>query len=361
MIGITLSSYFFRRYTATIIRFSITILALVFIVDFTEVSRRSGSNEFVSLLDILYMSALRLPNIVQLAMPFIILFASISVLMALNRRHELVIARSVGVSAWQFLTPMVLASLLTGIVTVVAINPLAALALQKSQDLEVAFGIGNQNGSNETPPFLRQTNDAGTTIISARSIGSTGGILGNATFLQLDGNGFLQTRLEAVHVTLRDGHWHLSDVSRHRAGHPPELLDSLDIPTNLTSEFVAETFTSPEAVPFFELGDKMQTARAFGFGVNALAMQWHALVALPLLLAAMTLIAAMVTLRFIRFGQSVTIILSGILAGFMLYVVSVLIKAFGTAGIVPPVVAAWLPVVIATALGISVLLHKEDG
>ena len=82
---------------------------------------------------------------------------------------------------------------------------------------------------------------------------------------------------------------------------------------------------------------------------------------LPALLAAMTLIAAMVSLKFVRFGQSLTVILGGILAGFVLYVVSELIQAFANAGTIPPVVAAWLPVLVAAALGTTVLLHKEDG
>jgi lipopolysaccharide export system permease protein len=54
-------------------------------------------------------------------------------------------------------------------------------------------------------------------------------------------------------------------------------------------------------------------------------------------------------------------ILGGVVAGFMLYVVSVLVKAFGNAGFVPPFVAAWVPVIIATFFGVSFLLHKEDG
>ncbi len=90
-------------------------------------------------------------------------------------------------------------------------------------------------------------------------------------------------------------------------------------------------------------------------------MQYHSLIALPVLLVAMTLIAATVSMRFVRMGQSGPMILGGILAGFLLYVVSVLVKAFGSAGIVPPVAAAWFPVVVAMFFGITFLLHKEDG
>jgi len=98
-----------------------------------------------------------------------------------------------------------------------------------------------------------------------------------------------------------------------------------------------------------------------GYAANAFHMQYQSLLALPALLMAMTLIAATVSLKFVRFGQSGTMILGGVIAGFMLYVVSVLVKAFGNAGFVPPFVAAWVPVVIATFFGVSFLLHKEDG
>lgn len=54
-------------------------------------------------------------------------------------------------------------------------------------------------------------------------------------------------------------------------------------------------------------------------------------------------------------------ILGGVLAGFVLYVVTVVVKAFGNAGSVPPFIAAWTPVLIATFFGVSFLLHKEDG
>jgi len=53
--------------------------------------------------------------------------------------------------------------------------------------------------------------------------------------------------------------------------------------------------------------------------------------------------------------------LGGVFAGFLLYVVSVLVKAFGVAGFVPTVVAAWFPVVVAMFFGVTFLLYKEDG
>ena len=146
-----------------------------------------------------------------------------------------------------------------------------------------------------------------------------------------------------------------------RPGEAPDNHASLELPSSLRAEFVEQKLARPETIPFFELREKMRVAWSFGLNANGFAMQFHSLLALPMLLVAMTLIAATVSMRFARMGQSVTMILGGILAGFLLYVVSVLVKAFGTAGIVPPLVAAWIPVVIAMFFGVTFLLYREDG
>jgi lipopolysaccharide export system permease protein len=75
----------------------------------------------------------------------------------------------------------------------------------------------------------------------------------------------------------------------------------------------------------------------------------------------MRLIAASVWMRFARMGLWAIMIIGGIVAGFLLYVVTVLVKAFGIAGFVPTVVAAWFPVVVAMFFGVTFLLYKEDG
>ena len=185
--------------------------------------------------------------------------------------------------------------------------------------------------------------------------------MSDATFFLFDKDQRIKERLEARRAELSEGVWVLQDVRRIRGSEPVERLETVTVPTNLKAEFVGESLTSPETVPFFELRGKIATAKSFGLSATSYEMQFHRLLAQPALLAAMTLIAAMVSLNFVRFGQSLTVILGGILAGFVLYVVSELIQAFGNGGTIPPVVAAWLPVLVASALGMTVLLQKEDG
>jgi len=358
----TLSRYFFRRQLGTIVQFAIGIMLIVLVVDFTEVSGRLPDNSNFTAFDTLYLSTLRVPSIMQTAFPFIILFASMATLIGLNRKYELVIARSAGVSAWQFLAPLAFASFLIGIALVTIVNPIAAKTLRLSELQEVAAGLRNRGSLEDRgPSWIRQKTDKGVTIIGAESAANNGLLLGIATFLRIGDDNTVIERLDARTARLKPGKWVLNDVRRFRAGEPETHVDQLDIKTDLQPEFVQESLSDPKTIPFFQLPRKIEAAHSFGLSADSFSVQFHTLIALPFLLTAMTLIAAVVSLKFARFGQSVSVIVGGIIAGFVLYVGSVLIKAFGSAGTIPPIAAAWIPVVVAMAIGVTILLHKEDG
>ncbi|MEQ8450568.1 MAG: LPS export ABC transporter permease LptG [Nitratireductor sp.] len=362
MIGWTLGRYFFRRYLVITGWFLAGIFALVFIIDFTEQSSRFSGLPGYSLQLGMTMSALRVPMVLQQTIPFVALFSAMTTLISLNRKYELVVTRAAGVSAWQFLFPICVGAFLFGISAIIALNPIAANGLDKVEEIETTLRSGESNVvSAATAPWLRQRTEEGQTIIGARAVLNSGLTLSDAVFIRIGEDGNIVERQDAARAYLRDGYWELEQVRRFESGAKPESVDSARVATNLRPEFVEQRLARPEATPFYELGRKIETAKAYGYSVNAFSMHYHSLVALPPLLVAMTLIAATVSMRFVRLGQSGTLILGGILAGFLLYVVSTLVKAFGSAGIVPPIVAAWLPVLIAALFGVTFLLHKEDG
>jgi lipopolysaccharide export system permease protein len=160
---------------------------------------------------------------------------------------------------------------------------------------------------------------------------------------------------------LQDGYWVLNDVIETRPGEKPVRQATAKMRTNLKQEFLQERLAQPDTVAFYDLSNKIAVARSFGISTKRLETQFHSLLSMPFLLVAMTLIAATVSLKFSRFNQSRSVILGGIISGFVLYVTTVLVKAFGSSGVVPPFVATWSPVVVAMALGATILLHQEDG
>ncbi|RCW85264.1 LPS export ABC transporter permease LptG [Phyllobacterium bourgognense] len=362
MIGWTLGRYFFLRYVTITCYFLMGSFALALILDFTELSGKLSALPDYSAIRAFGLSVMRIPYIMQQVFPFIALFAAMATLISLNRKYELVVARSVGVSAWQFLLPACTGAFLFGLAAVLVINPLAAYGFERSEQITANWRAGKTNDvSADRVPWLRQKTEEGETIIGSKSIVNRGLRLVDAVFIRLDKNQDVTERLDAKSADLDDGFWQLNQVTKFVLGETPVSLETVRIPTHLRPEFVEESLARPETIPFFELRNKIAAARSFGYPANAFDMHFQSLLALPALLMAMTLIAATVSLKFVRFGQSGTMILGGVLAGFVLYVVTVVVKAFGNAGFVPPFVAAWTPVLIATFFGVSFLLHKEDG
>jgi lipopolysaccharide export system permease protein len=360
--GWTLGRYFFFRYAAITMWFFLGILALVFLIDFTELAGRISRIAGFTYWTAISISALRVPMIMLQTIPFIGLFSAMATLVSLNRKYELVIARSAGISAWQFLVPACVGALLFGVLAVAIINPIAAHGFSRSEQIESMLRSGKSNAvSADSAPWIRQKTKSGDTIIGARAVLNQGLELADASFFSLDGQGNIIGRKDARHVYLRDGYWELKDVKVLGSDGVVTGVASDRVPTDLKAEFVQERLARPETIPFYELPEKIEVARSFGLKANAFAMQLDSLIALPFLLVAMTLIAATVSMRFARMGQSATMILGGIVAGFLLYVVSVLVKAFGVAGFVPTAVAAWFPVVVAMFFGVTFLLYKEDG
>ena len=66
-------------------------------------------------------------------------------------------------------------------------------------------------------------------------------------------------------------------------------------------------------------------------------------------------------LRFFRFGGVAKMVLSGIAAGFLLYVLSKVTEDLSKAELLHPAAAAWLPVLAGGLTGFVVLLYQEDG
>lgn len=357
MIFSTLGRYFLRTYLITLGWFFFGVISIIYLIDFSEVVGNISAVAGQGIVDALLITALRLPYIFQQTVPFVALFAGMVTLIALNRRYELVVTRAAGISVWQFMLPFVTGAFLLGLFSILALNPLASWSQQKATSLQSIGG----NGSNDTIPWLRQRTNGQDTIIGGRTITGNGKQLVEAVVIYFGDQGQITKRLDARTATLNNGWWNLEDVTEIVPGDLTTQMDTARVKTNLEEKFVQQRLLQADLVNFYDLPGSIAEGQRFGVSTKALETQYNYLLSLPLLMVAMTLIAATVCLKFSRFSQSPVVILGGILSGFLLYVTSVLVKAFGSSGVLPPLIAAWIPVIVAMALGLTILLHQEDG
>jgi len=181
------------------------------------------------------------------------------------------------------------------------------------------------------------------------------------TFIEIGPDNAIIARHDAAQAVLRNGEWELRQVTTSVADRRPLIRERVIVPTALDPAVIREALVPPEMVPIYALPAQIAAARSFGVPANPFSTQLQSLIAMPFLLVAMTLVAATVSLGFVRSGQSAPMIVGGIAAGFVLYVVTELAKSFGSAGVIAPPFAAWLPVACGMLFGIAYLLHREDG
>jgi lipopolysaccharide export system permease protein len=362
MAATTLSRYFGARFLRTVLWVFLGFVLIIALVDFLETSRRAGARpEAMDWSIVAKISFYRVPAIAEILMPFTVLIGAMACYLNLSRRLELVVARSVGISAWQFITPALVVALALGTLATVAYNPLAAMLQERSKRLEAATFGAQAQATQEDGFWLRQRNDEGQSIINATTASGQGMELSGVTVFNYRPNGTFIERIEAKSGVLARGTWIFRQARVFSPQQAPREQDEYRLPTSFTAEQVREKFASPETVPFWQLRDYIQIAEQAGLAAYAYQLQYYKLLARPFLLAAMVLLAAAVSLRFFRFGGVQKMILYGIGAGFLLYILSKVTDDLSKSNLLSPLYAAWLPVVIGGLTGIVALLYLEDG
>jgi lipopolysaccharide export system permease protein len=299
-------------------------------------------------------------------LPFGVMIGAMVTFWRLTRTHELVVARAAGISAWQFLTPVMITVVVLGVLEVMAFNPLAAAMygrFERMQD-EVLLNRGPSLDVSEVGLWLREGNASAQMVIHSDEVRQEGLTLNlkDVHIFLYDQPDHFARRIWAARASLADGAFALEDVWLMEGGKPSEHRDLMRLPTELTLERVQDNFASPETMSFWQLPSFISFFEKAGFAANKHRMYLQSLLASPLLLCGMVLIAAVFSLRpNMRSGGLLVRVAGGVAAGFVVYFFSKLVYAFGLSATLPQSLAAWTPALVASLIGLSGLLHLEDG
>ena len=363
MISRTLIRYFGMRFLGAVMSVYFGIFLLIVLVDYIEMMRRAADVPNLSAWVVAKTSFFRVPQLMERLLPFSVLVGAMTCYLALSRRNELVVARSAGMSAWQFVAPALIVAFLIGIAATALYNPLSAVMREWSKKLEAdMFGDKQAAMQQSTQGFwVRQKSVDGQSIVYAASSQEQGVRLDGVSVFTFDTGGRAMERIEAKRASLETGFWRLEGVRVYASGVPPREFETYQVKTNLTSAQVRESFSTPETVPFWDLPAYIEIAERSGLVAAGYKLQYQILIARPFLLSAMVLLACSVSLRFFRFGGITKMVLSGVTAGFLLYVLSKVTEDLSKAELLHPAAAAWLPVLAGGLTGFVVLLYQEDG
>ena len=262
----------------------------------------------------------------------------------------------------------VMTAFLIGTFAVAVLDPLVAATSRRYDTLSAGHARGGSVLSvSDQGLWLRQGNDAGQTVIEAARANLDGTVLFQASFLTFAPDGSPQQRIEAGKATLIPGFWQLSDAKAWPLTEDnPErnvktLAEGDTIATDLTRDRIHDSFGTPSAISFWNLPAYIRSLEKAGFSARSHQVWFQMELALPLLLAAMVLIAAGFTMRHARMAKTGTLVLFAILSGFGVFFLRNFGQVLGENGQIPVLMAAWTPPLAAAMLALGFLLHLEDG
>jgi lipopolysaccharide export system permease protein len=310
------------------------------------------------------LTLLRAPALTQALIPFVFLFGSIWMFHQLNRRSELSVMRSAGLSIWRLLGPAAFIAALVGVLIITVLDPMSSTLLSYAEQVKTRVQGKPDDVVRlfEDGIWLRQRDEARQIIVNAKTLDAQNGALGQVTVWRFGpGNQFLEridadeAMMSGATMEMRDAR--LTSISDQRQLRTPVYA----INTALTVNDLSNRVVPPETMSLWQLPRYILMAEAAGLPTARYHIRFHDLSSTPLKLLAMVLIAAAFSLRPTRLGGALQLIAASVGAGFLLYILSEISTALGESELAPAALAAWTPAVVAALAAITALLHMEDG
>ncbi|MEM8636620.1 MAG: LptF/LptG family permease [Pseudomonadota bacterium] len=371
MIGFgRIGRYIFRECVTSLGIVLVIIMSAVVVVDLIEQLRTVGTRTDLTILGALYLSSLKLPELIEQTLPFVILVSTMLTFRKLSRNAELPVIRASGVSAWRFLLPPAFLALGVGIIATAALSPLGARAKDAFETHRAE--LLNRQTPNltvfDTGIWLRLGDDNSETIIQAESVDETGTSFQNVKFIEQQRDlaqpaepmVFLR-RIDAQTAQLRDGFWQLELLTENVPGQPPRKFDTLALPTDLEQDALINRFAAPQTIGFWRLRQHIEDTQIAGLNTSRYLVRWHSLIAAPALFVAMSLIGALACLRLARLGGNAPLIAVAVFGALGLFLTSRLASGLGAIGLAPPFIVAWTPPLFAIFSCLAIVAYKEDG
>ena len=105
--NLILFKYILKHYIYIFFATLFALAAIVMLFDMIELLRTAAKRENIAFINIVILALLKSPQMIHILLPFVTLLSGIIFFLKYSASSELIIMRSVGMSVWNFLTPII--------------------------------------------------------------------------------------------------------------------------------------------------------------------------------------------------------------------------------------------------------------
>ena len=352
------------RYTARlfIVRSLAFLAGLIVVLETLDVLGESGRILAVpgnSEADIWRYVSLRVPQLIELLLPFSVLLGTLVTLSTLNQNSEVVIFKASGISAHQILMPLIFAALGLAAINFFINERLATRATAALDAWQAAsYAPVKRTRGMVAEQWVRGGDD----LFHAETVMGRGDATRLTGVVIYDRVGNRLTRIvSAASARPVAGGWSLEQARSFDVARGVETLSpTLAFPSAVEPRQFTTTSIDPDHVPFWDLLGDIAQQRAAGKPVAALVAAANHKISGPLSTVLMPLLGAVAAFGLARSGRLFVRAVFGMLLGFAFFVADNFMVAMGSFGTVPPVLAAWAPFLLFFLIGETVLFRTEE-
>jgi lipopolysaccharide export system permease protein len=299
----------------------------------------------------------RAPGVISTFLPISVLLALLLTLTELSYRTEMVALWASGFSPFRIMLMLAPLGLLLGGVHFL----IADRAMPDAAPVLRQWGIGDysekklQMGEHD-PIWMR----AGDDILRAESADPKATRLQDVIVFRRDPNGLLREEIFAKSAVLTAGRWVLEDVViYYRDNVVANRVDRMIYSGALKPAAAGARSGDPEEMSMRDLDYFISNS---GFGIRPAWVYetwWHKRLSLVVTSLLMIGLCIPLAVRFRRGGGIGILFAVGVGAGFTYFIVDGISLTMGELGFVAPWLAAWMPVIVFTALAAAITVRTE--
>lgn len=362
-----LSKYITRQLLANFFIVFFAILGIIMMFDSIEALRRVSGREDLTLGFTAQYALTRITKTVEIVIPFVLMVAAMITFWRLSKNNEFVIIRSTGVSIFNFLKPLMIATFMLGVADIALFNPIAAKMYEWHEVLSYRMETKNPKAvlfSSKGLWIREAVSDDKILLVRARSLrqDDDGTVwMREVSITELDRSSQIIKSYEAYFATLDGDIFHLKDVKVLVGGEPVQTLNDYAYETTINLQRIKENFIEPEAISFWQLPNTIRFYEKAGFSARQHWMRYLSLLVSPFLLVGMLMLAAVFMLQnTLRGSMLLWRVIISIVVGFTFYFTSQVVFAFGLNGYIPVWLAAFAPTFIVILVSTSLLIQSDE-
>ena len=289
-------------------------------------------------------------------LPITVLMGGILGMIDLQSRRELTVIKATGTSIWRMIRmPMVV--LFVASIVIAVWGESANTAFSRNLSPSPPGESSALAASGEI--WLEQHSGDERYVITAQNMHSGGTVMEGVTLFFT--NSDRGDRLVAHETRLENGSWLIPVGTLYEADSGTRRVNDFRIGTTSTPAELRLRLSSTEDLTFFELIGVVTSPVSEPRVLTAALMRLLKLSTFPLLLTGSLFIALAFTAGYRRTNNFGGAIVTGMVLGFFVFIITEMADRAGTSGVLQPAFAALGPALVAIVMGVTVLLYVEDG